>query len=189
MKGTGNNMGKTEYIGVWTSPTNSLAFQYSGAEALAPIFGFGLTIIPIQGKPLPGYFLSEEFCKELRNNRFTLQTFYCVKEDINKWVSALRSGDYNQCGDFLAHVGMGEGDINYCSLGVYAEVSEHYSRELIESYYEFTHNDHVSGHRLCENELPFQDLFMYLNDIEGWNFAQIADFAEKFFGMLYEKFD
>jgi hypothetical protein len=89
-----------------------------------------------------------------------------------KWVAALRSGEYKQCKDQLKDGG------GYCCLGVLCEISERAIRpgestitlsEAV-SYFDID-DDKVASRIKCK--------FEKMNDSEGKTFAEIADYIEK----------
>jgi hypothetical protein len=114
-----------------------------------------------------------------------------VNDILRKWVTALRSGSYNQGHSRLRNNG------NYCCLGVLCDISETGKWELYEegdrSYWYYVVGDadinnvfHAGSHCLPrvligklisvfhENEL------VRINDEEKHSFNHIADYIEKY---------
>ncbi len=89
-----------------------------------------------------------------------------------KWVTALRSGNYPQSKDVL------KSPDGYCCLGVLAEISGMFNSK-------FDGFDAVDG---CTTLLPpevmprsIQGRLAQMNDDESLSFAEIADYIEKEF--------
>lgn len=101
-------------------------------------------------------------------------TFKLNPEHKQKWLTALRSGEYQQGRTFLR---LGT---EYCCLGVYAEVCR---QEEINST---SHPTMQVGERFRELELPstwipvdVQSALMRMNDNDQKTFPEIADWIEE----------
>lgn len=95
-----------------------------------------------------------------------------MQQNIQTWVDALRSGEYQQCQETL-HNGKG-----YCCLGVYAKVNNLATDEFMVS------SDCVEGpqsvyediRQVLDNDLV--DDLIQMND-GGDSFKDIADYIEE----------
>jgi hypothetical protein len=109
------------------------------------------------------------------------------EKDLDRWVDALRRGEYLQCFGSL-HLVDEDGDHHYCSLGVLAEVMEaewwvhlgdHVTR--LEPHFPGAGRERgVRGHRLPEAVVPdwIQDEVIERNDLNSERFYQIADWLD-----------
>lgn len=122
------------------------------------------------------------------------------KEVKEKWLNALRSGEYQQCKGALKR-----GENNFCCLGVLSDI---YQKENPDLKWE-SHPNHPDvltlscqkneisegPFQLCEQVMKFAEIdesltknifikefnstLVQLNDINGKSFAEIADIIEK----------
>lgn len=104
-----------------------------------------------------------------------------MKQDIkDKWVAALRSGNYKQGTGELRKV-KDDGCTYHCCLGVLAEVAGLKIRGLgIET--ENGNNDYQPLQDLIDEDSDKRistERFYKLNDMEKWSFDKIADTIEK----------
>lgn len=123
------------------------------------------------------------------------------RENIRKWVKALRSGEYKQTQKRLATVDR-DGNVSYCCLGVACEVygkterreqelNQHSRRvvfdgsdavlpESVQQWLGLTegHPGVLSDRTYSDGELVPEGLAV-LNDDRGWDFDQIADAIER----------
>ena len=103
----------------------------------------------------------------------------------NKWVSALRSGEYDQCQAQLIRSGSIED--RYCCLGVLADIYN--PNAWCGSEWEFESDEGVRAEYDKEfgadalNELGLkekdQTYLIKMNDDDGASFSQIADWVEE----------
>jgi len=103
-----------------------------------------------------------------------------------KWISALRSGDYAQDTQFL------QTEQGFCCLGVWREINGipcDKNRQLGEEYKELGLRNELGRvpMRLVDGEfvncyyLDLQAITLsWLNDIYGYSFNDIANFCEKY---------
>jgi hypothetical protein len=95
------------------------------------------------------------------------------KELKNKWISALRSGNYQQARGALILATRGS-DARYCCLGVLLCVSGQYRAPQIQDVADhYDRLDEFVGDAAERAELAM------LNDYRNKSFAQIADHIEK----------
>lgn len=117
-----------------------------------------------------------------------------------KWIDALRSGDYQQCKNYL-HTNDG-----YCCLGVACDILKipvEYDDDGV-AYYQDEHEklpasvyrqlnliDNIGAIRAYTPhfEKPFtEEALSALND-NGYTFEKIADFMEKYPFLFFDNFD
>lgn len=96
------------------------------------------------------------------------------KEFADQWLTALRSGEYAQCSDTLYD---GEG---YCCLGVAGKILGMSDKELeneptLVSVY--SPEAHSVPDTIADGKLV--DMLVTMNDNEGKNFKEIADWIEQ----------
>lgn len=114
------------------------------------------------------------------------------KENIRKWVDALRSGEYQQIQGWLGKPGKG-----FCCLGVACEVAIKDGLDLSKDTYVYEDvNDEVFQYGPAETYLPNAvgvdwlglddielgpdgDSPVHYNDALGYSFSQIADLIEE----------
>lgn len=111
-----------------------------------------------------------------------------------KWVDALRSGEYNQTTGTL------QDDYGYCCLGVACKVALDNGVNVNTD----EDNGNISGDELSDQKdvkswlglydnqgrfetTPKQLYLTTLNDIEGLDFNEIADYIEKYSDILFTK--
>jgi len=88
------------------------------------------------------------------------------KEIRDKWVTALRSGEYVQGQGYL------KDDGEYCCLGVLCEI--HPDFDFPVSEWETALDKSILGF-----DDDIQRRLIEMNDIDGYTFDEIADFVEK----------
>ena len=99
-----------------------------------------------------------------------------MREDIQKWLEALRSGDYQQCQQQLTD---GRG---YCCLGVYAVIN---GIDIPVPNYG-AHDDEIEANRSSYKEMgkliPYAVFSkgISMND-DGNSFAEIANMIEEYY--------
>ena len=111
-----------------------------------------------------------------------------MKENIKKWVDALRSGNYLQGSGRLCYRLEGETTERYCCLGVACEVYRQeveQGEELLPKLL-YTNFSSYNGKiyylpKTVRDWLGIVSEFsyMYLNDKLGYTFEEIADYAEQ----------
>ncbi len=94
-----------------------------------------------------------------------------------RWVAALRSGQYEQGTDYLVSEHPDAGRAQYCCLGVLCELLQPNSDwgSLRDEGAEQLSN------QACENlDIPYNEMtkLTLLNDIQKRSFSQIADYIE-----------
>jgi hypothetical protein len=102
------------------------------------------------------------------------------KEIRDKWLAALRSGEYEQTTGILRNTTPA-----YCCLGVLCEVAGVPRRDIkIQSEYDFSSFGHIgiSACNLPDHFLGItvaqESRLISMNDLEGQNFTAIADWIE-----------
>lgn len=105
------------------------------------------------------------------------------KKVYEQWVSALRSGDYNQTKGTLKGE-LPDGGVGYCCLGVLAEILgyEVEKQGIIEgslSEYASEGPDEVYEDFRETFEIIDVDTLIVLNDSKEYNFSEIADYIER----------
>lgn len=117
-----------------------------------------------------------------------MKKYQLPKEFAEKWVSALRSGEYNQATKLLKS----DHQDAYCCLGVCAVINGFTDNKKLESNGGLSEIGHYVGdyeedfqYELLDFGIPIQlikgDLpndLIHLNDTEGKTFPEIADWIE-----------
>lgn len=128
------------------------------------------------------------------------QTSYKLPTDFKeKWVAALRSGNYKQGTGRLVSVFGAAGIMSYCCLGVACKIAGFSDDNMIGCSYPYgiiKENSkaaknlpeafHLPNYdprtpRICDGKdtLSIAGVLANLNDQRKWNFDQIADFIEQ----------
>jgi hypothetical protein len=99
-------------------------------------------------------------------------------ELLNQWVSALRSGKYNQ-----GRLRLRSLDDHYCCLGVLCDVydGDAWQKTYSDNYYFY--GDSIALAPLIKNTVGLSDdeinKLMKMNDAEGLSFLKIADYIQE----------
>lgn len=102
-----------------------------------------------------------------------------MPKNVQDWVKALRSGEYQQVEGTLRGVVV-DGGVGYCCLGVYLEAVKGISVP------EGT-EDHPEGpkelYTLCRTDIHRElvDTGIEMNDVNGQSFTEIADMIEEYY--------
>ena len=106
-----------------------------------------------------------------------------------KWVAALRSGEYQQCTGALCREGGGRDADKFCCLGVLCDIMQEGEWKPAESLYGNKRRFSIGDSSNC-NKLPLalldrtgismslENRLLEMND-NGETFAQIADYIEE----------
>lgn len=101
----------------------------------------------------------------------------------NKWVKALRSGEFKQCRNYLKALSWDQNDKEYyshCCLGVAGEIC---GVKKFENAYLLQKGQGLSGIKKVPRELrtaeELQDFLSQKNDSDHWSFKRIATWIEK----------
>lgn len=98
------------------------------------------------------------------------------KELKNKWISALRSGAYEQGRVRLARKG-GGGQVQYCCLGVLLCVSGRFRSNW--QFRDLGALSTVGALDLLDDNNGLAVTFERMNDVDGKSFDEIADYIEE----------
>ena len=110
-----------------------------------------------------------------------------TKELKNKWLAALRSGEYKQGQDYLCKINK-DGSREYCCLGVLAEVSELYDKRDIGGpgeigYVPKDHSDYNGEMLVFDNNdnilSPIEQSDLASMNDQGTDFVDIANYIEE----------
>ena len=94
-----------------------------------------------------------------------------TREEKEKWVAALRSGEYEQGFGKLEAEGLG--GMRYCCLGVLCHILGYNSSSAYRIEYDSDEDDHDLIN------LSVQDSLIELNDTDQESFDEIANYIEK----------
>lgn len=103
-----------------------------------------------------------------------------MREDIQKWIDALRSGEYNQVQGTLK--GRTEsGEVGYCCLGVYESIHGREPDLCVPDKYGKLEEGPIKTYQNLHKILDVAEDGIDMND-EGKPFTEIADMIEEHYG-------
>ncbi len=105
------------------------------------------------------------------------------QEIKNKWIAALKSGEYQQGTGFLKQDG------KFCCLGVLCDIHAKETGNLFNTLGKYLGENRIlpkevvnwSGISSASGRREYSNSLWELNDIDGFSFSQIADIIEKHF--------
>jgi hypothetical protein len=100
------------------------------------------------------------------------------EEIMQKWIAALRSGEYQQGVELLAY--KHDGGTSYCCLGVLCDVINYPKKEWFENTAELPRlvTEKVGIQECGQFDEDNKQCLALMND-QGMSFAEIADWLEK----------
>lgn len=98
-----------------------------------------------------------------------------TQEEFNRWLEALRSGNYNE-GVGKLYYKNPKGNESYCCLGVCGAVNN-YDPELLKANFSLTKGEGRGPVWKIPHEI--QQKLIQFNDDDGMTFSEIANWIEK----------